>query len=349
MPSSIKNAILKKKIGNTVYDLMIKTTWAMVFAGSDDTSLQSYLQTLNGDANTAGSYKKYIADMVLDETASSGKLGERVKNAETALALINNADPTVSGSMAKLLADAQAYANGKIGDLTTLDAGYTTVLAAITGVKTELEGKIAGGFHFKGTKDYVSELPTTGQASGDVWQVLYTGSSGTAPLNAEYAWNGTAWVELGSFIDLSPYALSTTVASSITAAKEEVLGLSSGTTITSANNVPGQIAAAISNDRDDSVSGTLAARVKSTEQSITTLNGNSSTAGSVAKAILDATGSIPGSVGSVTTGNVKEYVDAKADAAEAAAIAASGVFYASTTQPANLTENDLWAQIIEES
>jgi len=349
MSASIKNAILKKKIGNTVYDLMIKTTWAMVFADSDSTSLKSYLETLNGSASTAGSYKKYIADEVLDETASSGKLGERVKNAETALALINNADPTVAGSMAKLLADAQSYANNKIGDLTTLDATYTTVLAAISGVKTELEGKIAGGFHFKGTKDYTSELPSSGNHEGDVWQVLYKGTSGTATLNAEYAWNGTDWIELGSFVDLSPYALSADVATAITTAKETVLGLSAGTTITSSNNVPGQIAAAISNERNDTVSGTLASRVKSTETAINTLNANDSTAGSVAKSIKDVVGTIPSTVGTTNVANVKEYVDAKSAAAEAAAIAASGVFYASTTQPANLTENDLWAQIIEES
>lgn len=346
MPANVKNAILKKKIDSTIYDLMVKTTWAMVFAGSDDTSLQSYLETLNGADNVVGSYKNYIKTAVLDETTGSGKLGERVKIAEAALALINDADATKAGSMAKLLADAKAYSDGKIGDLTTMDVSYTTVLAALTGVKTELEGKIAGGFHFKGTKDYVSQLPATG-SEGDVWQVLYKGESGTVALNAEYAWNGTTWVELGSFVDLSPYALSTDVAAAITTAKETVLGLAAGTTIDSTNNVPGQITTAISNERNDSVEGTLAYRTKAVETRVTTLEGDDTTAGSVAKAIKDKVGVIPSSVGSTTTANAKEYIDAKVAKVADDAAAAYGRFYASASQPADLTENDLWAQIIE--
>ncbi len=333
MAGSVKNAILKKKIQNTVYDLMIKTTWAMVFADSDEVSLKSYLETLNGDASTAGSYKKYIADTILNETAASGTLGERVKNAETALTILNNADPTVAGSLAKVLADAQGYTDTKVGDTTSIDASYTTVVAALNGIKTELEGKISGGFHFKGTKDYTSELPSTGQSQGDVWQVRYQGTSGTTRLDAEYAWNGTEWVEMGSFIDLAPYALSANVTADITAAKENVLGLTAGTAIT--------------NERNDTVAGTLAARVKSVEGDVATLNGDSATAGSVAKSILDANGQLPGTVGTTTITTMKSYVDAKAAAAEQAALDASGKFYAQATQPENLTENDLWAQLLD--
>lgn len=347
MAGSVKNAILKKKIQNTVYDLMIKTTWAMVFAGSDEVSLQSYLQTLNGDASTVGSYKKYIADTILNEAASSGTLGERVKNAETALATLNNVDPTVAGSLAKVLADAEGYTDTKIGDTTSIDVSYTTVVAALNGIKAELEGKISGGFHFKGTKDYTSELPSTGQSQGDVWQVRYQGTSGTTRLDAEYAWNGTEWVEMGSFINLAPYALSANVAANIIAAKENVLGLAAGTAITAQNNVPGQISAAITNERDDNVSGTLAARVKGVEGSVTTLNGDSTTTGSVDKKILDANGQLPGTVGTTTITTMKSYVDAKAAAAEQAALAASGKFYAQATQPNDLTENDLWAQLLD--
>ena len=347
MAGSVKNAILKKKIQNTVYDLMIKTTWAMVFADSDEVSLKSYLETLNGDASTAGSYKKYIADTILNEAASSGTLGERVKNAETALAILNNIDPTVAGSLAKVLADAQGYTDTQIGDTTSIDASYTTVVAALNGIKSELEGKISGGFHFKGTKDYTSELPSTAQSEGDVWQVRYQGTSGTTRLDAEYAWNGTEWVEMGSFIDLAPYALSANVTADITAAKENVLGLSAGTAITAQNNVPGQISAAITNERDDTFAGTLAARVKGVEGDVATLNGDSATAGSVDKKILDANGQLPGTVGTTTITTMKSYVDAKAAAAEQAALDASGKFYAQATQPENLTENDLWAQLLD--
>lgn len=63
--------------------------------------------------------------------------------------------------------------------------------------KTEVDGMVAGTFHFKGEKDSLEELNTlTGMKEGDVYQVG----------EKEYAYNGTAWVELGFNIDLSAYA-----------------------------------------------------------------------------------------------------------------------------------------------
>lgn len=57
---------------------------------------------------------------------------------------------------------------------------------------------------YKGTKATVSALPTTGNKKGDVWHVTENG--------AEYAWNGTAWEELGTPIDLSGYATTASLA-----------------------------------------------------------------------------------------------------------------------------------------
>lgn len=81
------------------------------------------------------------------------------------------------------------------GILTSVSVDDSGMLNHINGVKEDLVALISGAFHFKGTKDSVASLPTTGNQSGDVWQV------GTS----EYAWNGTEWVELGSIVDLSAY------------------------------------------------------------------------------------------------------------------------------------------------
>lgn len=74
-----------------------------------------------------------------------------------------------------------------------------------------LKSDITAVLKFKGTKDYVGELPSSGNTVGDVWHVKYRGSSGTEALNAEYVWveSGTPavgrWEELGAGIDLSGY------------------------------------------------------------------------------------------------------------------------------------------------
>lgn len=63
--------------------------------------------------------------------------------------------------------------------------------------KTEIDQKLTGAMNYKGTKATVADLPSSGNANGDVWHVTATGG--------EYAWNGTAWEELGSAIDMSGY------------------------------------------------------------------------------------------------------------------------------------------------
>ena len=56
------------------------------------------------------------------------------------------------------------------------------------------------GFTFKGAVDYVSDLSNSGNTNGDLYIVKYAGSSGTKPLNGQYAWgddNGTdAWISV---------------------------------------------------------------------------------------------------------------------------------------------------------
>lgn len=60
--------------------------------------------------------------------------------------------------------------------------------------KTEIDGKLSGAMHFKGTVNTVQALPT-GASVGDMYNVKSTG--------ANYAWDGTAWDKLSENIDLS--------------------------------------------------------------------------------------------------------------------------------------------------
>ena len=61
--------------------------------------------------------------------------------------------------------------------------------------KTELDGKLNSAMHFKGTKARVTDLPSSGQEVGDMWNVQSTG--------ANYAWDGSSWDKLSENIDLS--------------------------------------------------------------------------------------------------------------------------------------------------
>ena len=63
--------------------------------------------------------------------------------------------------------------------------------------KTEIDQKLSGAMDYKGTKAAKTDLPASGNKKGDVWHITADGS--------EWAWNGTAWEEMGTALDLSGY------------------------------------------------------------------------------------------------------------------------------------------------
>lgn len=71
-----------------------------------------------------------------------------------------------------------------------------------TGTLAQMVEDLPNGFNFKGAVDYVSDLPDSGNESGDSYLVRYTGSSGDEPLGQRYAWGddgGTdAWIPLNT-------------------------------------------------------------------------------------------------------------------------------------------------------
>ena len=73
--------------------------------------------------------------------------------------------------------------------------------------KAEIDGKLTGGMHFKGTVATYDDLPDDAEV-GDMYNVLDTG--------ANYAWNGTAWDPLGGSFVIE-YATATEVTAVLTA------------------------------------------------------------------------------------------------------------------------------------
>ena len=204
------------------------------------TSINSINTTLAGKANSADVYTKDAADQLLDAKANASDvytmtqtdnllsakanaadLGDlagkdTVAKADLATALASELDAkattaTLNSELAKK-ADVSALnslsttVGGKADKATTL-AGYG-ITDAYT--KTQVDGMVAGTFHFRGEKSAYDQLPANAK-EGDVWQVG----------DREYAWDGDSWVELGFNVDLSAYAKSADVANTY-ATKTEV-------------------------------------------------------------------------------------------------------------------------------
>lgn len=83
--------------------------------------------------------------------------------------------------------------NEKANKSTTL-SGYG-IIDAYT--KDEINQKLTGAFHYKGSVESVENLPTDDNIQGDVYNVNSTG--------ANYAWDGSKWDKLSETIDLTPY------------------------------------------------------------------------------------------------------------------------------------------------
>ena len=215
---AIKTAVLMKKISGTVYDLYVKTSSAMVVHGNGST-VNAALNTLNGDASTAGSVANSIATALGTMTVASTTYN------------------TVADYGAAVLAAAEGYTDTKIGSLTYDTTTYNDARSMLNQMVSDIEATFAAAFVFKGIVDYVSELPTADPAPAEGWvyQVRYRGTSGTDPLNAEYVFDGTSWVELGSIIDLSAYSTTAQMNAAIDLKIAQAMGLAGtdrGTTTT---------------------------------------------------------------------------------------------------------------------
>jgi len=138
-----------------------------------------------------------------------------------------------------------SYTFSEIGSKPTTLSGYG-ITDAYT--KTEVNGLVSGVLHYKGTKATVADVAAvTSKSIGDVWHVTADGS--------EWAYDGNAWQELGTAIDLSNYVThgntgsATTGITATTTATKTTLG-----TATSVTGVSGSTTASKASGSNGSAS-----------------------------------------------------------------------------------------------
>jgi len=191
------NVIETVKVNNTALTPSSKAVNITVPTATSDLTNDSGFITTNDIPEGAAASTTTPA---MDGTAATGSelafaRGDHVHPTDTSRAPL--ASPALTGTPTAPTASA--------GTNTTQIANTAFVQSAVSGkansadvyTKSEVDAKVSGLLHWKGTKATVSALPSSGNTTGDVWHV-------TAD-NGEYAWNGSAWEELGSTMDLSGY------------------------------------------------------------------------------------------------------------------------------------------------
>jgi len=89
-----------------------------------------------------------------------------------------------------------------LSDTPTTISGYG-ITDAYT--KSEIDGMVSSTFHYKGTKTTYSQLPTSGNVTGDVWNIEQADTTHGIKAGDNVCWNGTSWDVLAGVTDLSVY------------------------------------------------------------------------------------------------------------------------------------------------
>ena len=236
-------------------------------------------------------------------------------------------------------------------DAATTLAGYG-ITDAYT--KTEIDGKLGGAFHYKGTKESFAALiaDVTEPSVGDVYNIQTAGgtdSQGVAIKAGDNVVCKTAktgdtaaeWDVLAGTVDLSAYYNKTETDSKIKDAKDALQGSIDGVsnrvdalettvgdaesglvkdvaTLKTSSSSADQKIAALENTVGNSTKG-LVKDVADNASAIATLNGDESTAGSVKKAVKDASDALNTAISNITKdgGTIDTKIDEHNTAADA--------------------------------
>ena len=140
--------------------------------------LTTNIATAKSDAIASG--KTYTdAQITAAKEYSDGKLSAATESLKSTITVVDNKVSTLSGNV------------------------HTTIANVQTALTKTINDKVSNVYRYKGSCAYAA-LPTTGNVTGDVWNV--TDANGDFPAGTNYAWDGNKWDALGGSIDLSPYA-----------------------------------------------------------------------------------------------------------------------------------------------
>lgn len=163
-------------------------------SASDLTALDGRVEDLEDAIGTGGTVDEKIATAIqgLDSSVSA------TSNQAISAVTITDGKITASSKVTiptnnNQLTNGAGYQTASQVETMVESYGYQTA----SDVQSAISSAITTVMDYKGTKATVAQLPSSGNKQGDVWHVTEDDN--------EYAWNGSAWEELGSATDLSGY------------------------------------------------------------------------------------------------------------------------------------------------
>ena len=162
---------------------------------------------ITADERTSWNAAKTHANSAHAPSNAQANIIETVKVNGTALAATSKAvDITVPTKVSELTNDSNY--------LTAVPAGYVTetalaakgyAVASNVYTKTEIDTKLTSAVRYKGSVKTFGDLPTTDQATGDMYNIEGDDAAHGVRAGDNVVWNGTTWDNVGSYIDLTDY------------------------------------------------------------------------------------------------------------------------------------------------
>lgn len=235
--------------GNATANIAVPTTVAELDDASDYAYAADLIQLESSLAEVAltGSHNDLRDIPTIDATISASSTNA-VQNQAVAAALANKADSSSIGngtltikrngtSVATFSANSSTAAEADISvptavsQLSDASSYYTK-----TQVDDAISGAVSASLKYKGSCTFAN-LPASGMQVGDVWNITddftLDGEPYTAGTNV--AWNGTKWDPLAPAIDLSPYALASSIGNGTITVATTTANVDTFTTNQSAN------------------------------------------------------------------------------------------------------------------
>lgn len=156
--------------------------------------------TVKGGVKIGNNVKVVGATISVDDASASAKGVVQLAVA----AADDDTKAATAGALYDVNTDLSAKIAAKQSPATSL-AGYG-ITDAYT--KTEINSMVSSVLHYKGTKTTYSDLPTTGNVVGDVWNIEHNDTAHGVRAGDNVAWNGTTWDVLAGTVDLSGYVRS---------------------------------------------------------------------------------------------------------------------------------------------
>lgn len=182
----IKGKFVAKESGKGLSTNDYTTTEKNKLAGIANGANKTIVDDTLSDTSTNPVQNKIVKTKI--DTVENLANQANIQAGEVASAINYGALPTDAGFIYK---DKGGTSYGLVNDLTSF------VDLSSYAKKTD----IVGTYKYKGSVDTASALPTSGQTTGDVYNIVASSSYGPAGCNV--AWNGSNWDSLGGIFKIT--------------------------------------------------------------------------------------------------------------------------------------------------